>query len=269
MRPFERLRYLARATGEDDEVLLEEAADCLAGFADDPMGVVIACRRLLAYHPRSTLLWWLCARVLAAPDPADGAWAAWRDWRADPTPNRLAGALPFPHEQVVATLGWPDVIRDGLAERIDLDLVAVSNRADDTFLSRRLRASVQPVRVVDETELLVVAPSHLLVTPVATGGGRILVAPGTDAIAAAARDGGASVWLIVPRGIALPGRLLEARDRAVAGAGDGEDDDADRPVADWTGPPFDVVVGPDGVGDQSALAHRADCAPAPELLRLG
>ena len=52
MRPFERLRYLARASGEDAETLLEEAADCLAGFADDPMGVVIACRQGLRW-PRS------------------------------------------------------------------------------------------------------------------------------------------------------------------------------------------------------------------------
>ena len=102
VRPFERLRYLARASGEDAETLLEEAADCLAGFGDDPMGVVIACRRLLAYHPTVTPLWWLCAQLLAAPDPAEGAWAAWREWRHDTTPARLAGALPFPHERPVA-----------------------------------------------------------------------------------------------------------------------------------------------------------------------
>jgi len=128
MRPFERLRYLARASGEDAETLLEEAADCLAGFADDPMGVVIACRRLLAYHPTVTPLWWLCAQLLGAPDPAEGAWAAWREWRHDATPARLAGALPFPHERPVAVVGWPDVVRDGLAERVDLELLAVRNR---------------------------------------------------------------------------------------------------------------------------------------------
>jgi hypothetical protein len=264
VRPFERLRYLARASGEDAETLLEEAADCLAGFGDDPMGVVIACRRLLAYHPTVTPLWWLCAKLLAAADPADGAWSAWREWRRDPTPARLAGALPFPHDRPVAVLGWPDVARDGLAERVDLELLAVRNRHDDAQLSRRLRASVQTVRVIDETELGVLEPSHLLVTPVATGGGRILVAHGTERLVTAARDAGAAVWLVVPLGLALPARMLEAMERAARA-----ELDEDLPYVAWAGPRFDAVIGPEGSADQGVLNYRADCAPAPELLRLG
>jgi hypothetical protein len=264
VRPFERLRHLARASGEDAETLLEEAADCLAGFADDPMGVVIACRRLLAYQPAVPELWWLCAQILAAPDPADGSWAAWREWRRDPTPGRLAGALPFPHERPVAVIGWPDVVRDGLAERVDLEILAVRNRYDDSLLSRRLRASVQPVRVVDETELTVLEPSHLLLAPVATGGGRVLVAPGTARLVETAREVGASVWMVVPRGIALPARLLEALERACANEYEDE-----LPYVEWSQPRLDAVIGPDGTGDVGTLAHRADCAPAPELLRLG
>ena len=264
MRPFERLRSLARASGEDAETLLEEAADCLAGFADDPMGVVIACRRLLAYHPTVTPLWWLCAQLLAAPDPAQGAWAAWREWRRDRTPARLAGALPFPHDRPVAVLGWPDVVRDGLAERVDLELLAVRNRFDDASLSRRLRVSVQAVRVVDETELAVLEPSHLLVAPVATGGGAVLVAPGTEALVATARDAGAAIWLVVPLGLALPARLLESMERAARAELDDQ-----LPYVEWNGRRFDAVIGPEGIAEQSVLGHRADCAPAPELLRLG
>lgn len=278
MRPFERLRYLARSFGDDEEVLLEESADCLAGFADDPMGVVIACRRLLAYHPRVPTLWWLCAQVLSAPDPAEGAWSAWREWRSDPTPARLAGALPFPHEAPVAVLGWPPVLRDGLADRVDLELLALRNPSGADGLSRRLRTSVQQVRVIDETDLPALTPSHLLVTPVVTGGDTVLVEPGTEELVAAARDTGAAAWLVVPRGVALPARMLEAlREAAAADAGgaalSGADDwwreDSGFDVEEWTGPAFDLVVGPDGTSDHRALTHRADCAPAPELLRLG
>ena len=268
MRPFERLRYLARASGDDAELLLEEAADCLAGFADDPMGVVIACRRLLAYHPTVTPLWWLCARVLGAADPGDGAWSAWRDWRRDPTPGRLGGLLPFPAEQPVAVAGWPDVVRDGLAERVDLEILAVRNRRDDTLLSRRLRASVQPVRVVDATELPALAPSHLLVSPVATGGDTILVAAGTDEVVETARETGAAVWLVVPLATALPPRLLEAL-RAASGAAEAAGETDGVAPVEWTGPTFDAVVGPEGLGDQRGLRARADCGAAPELLRLG
>lgn len=278
MRPFERLRYLARSFGDDEEVLLEESADCLAGFADDPMGVVIACRRLLAYHPRIPALWWMCAQVLSAPDPAEGAWSAWREWRSDPTPARLAGALPFPHEQAVAVLGWPPVLRDGLADRVDLELLALRNPYGSDGLSRRLRTSVQQVRVVDGTELAALTPSHLLVTPVVTGGDTILVEPGTAELVAAAREAGAVAWLVVPRGVALPARMLDALREAAAadpsgvalpGADDWWREDTDFDAEEWTGPAFDLVVGPDGASDQRALAHRADCAPAPELLRLG
>ena len=189
VRPFERLRYLARASGEDAETLLEEAADCLAGFGDDPMGVVIACRRLLAYHPTVTQLWWLCAQLLAAPDPAEGAWAAWREWRQrhDAGPARRRAPLPARAAGRGRSAGRTSSVTDS-PSAIDLELLAVRNRYDDSLLSRRLRVSVQSVRVVDETELAVLEPSHLLVAPVATGGGRILVAPGTESLVATARE---------------------------------------------------------------------------------
>jgi hypothetical protein len=263
VRPFERLRHLARNVDEDDAELVELAADCLAGFAEDPMGVVVACRRLLAHRPGSAPLWWLCSQVLAAADPGDGAWAAWRDWRNDPTPVELGGALPFPGEAPVATAGWPDVVRDGLAERVDLEILAVRSR-DDAGLSRRLRASVQPVRVVDVTELMALEVSHLLVGAVATAAGRVLVAPGTAELAGYARESGAEVWLVVPRGSALPARLLDALEHASA-AEFGED----LPYEVWQAPEIDTVIGPDGPDTLGALAHRADCGVAPELLRLG
>ena len=77
MLPFERLRYLARYTG-DDRALVDEAADCLADFDDDPAQLVLVCRRLLAHHPANGPLWWLCARVVGASDPAAAAVDAMR-----------------------------------------------------------------------------------------------------------------------------------------------------------------------------------------------
>ena len=263
MQPFERLRHLARWTDDDDVALLEESADCLAGFADDPFGVVIACRRLLAYHPTVAPLWWLCARVLSAPDAHEGAWGAWREYRADLTPARLAGALPFPHESPVAVVGWPDVVRDGLAERIDLELLAVRSGRTDTHLSGRIRTSVQSVRVIDEAELLVLEPTHLMVAPLVCGEGRVFLAPGTAELVAAARSVGSKIWLVVPRGFALPGRMLDALDRAAReSCGDGV------PYVEGAPSMFDSVVGPKGLEGIGVLSHRADCPPAPELLRV-
>ena len=67
--PAERLRSVTRRTVADD-ALAAEAADALAGFAPEPASLVVACRRVLAHHPAHGALWWVCARILAAPDPA-------------------------------------------------------------------------------------------------------------------------------------------------------------------------------------------------------
>ena len=60
--------------GGDDRLVVAEAADCLGEFDDDPAALVVTCRRLLHHHPERAPLWWLCAKVLAAPDPSEAAW---------------------------------------------------------------------------------------------------------------------------------------------------------------------------------------------------
>lgn len=259
MQPFERLRYLARWSEDDGPELLSETADCLAAFGGDPAGLVVACRRLLAHHSTSATLWWLCSQVLAAPDAVDASWAAWQAFTDDATPGRLVSALPFPHDDPVAVLGWPDVIAAGLSERPDLDVVAVRARDGGDQLSRRLRRSELPVRVVGEGELLTLEPSHLLIETAAAGGGNALVPFGAIDLAAAARTHGAKVWLVAGMGRVLPERLFQSLTRAV-----GEDSDTELIAADRV----DLVVGPMGLEPPATFARRSDCAVAPELLRL-
>ena len=259
MQPFERLRYLARWSEDDGPELLSEAADCLAAFGGDAAGLVVACRRLLAHHPSSATLWWLCSQVLAAPDAVDASWTAWQAFTDDRTPARLGSALPFPHDEPVAVLGWPDCIAEGLAERPDLDVVAVRVRGEGDLLSRRLRRLEQPVRVVVESELLTVEPSHLLVETSAAGGGSALVPHGAIDLVAAAKSHGSKVWLVAGLGRVLPERLFQSLTRAVGDDADTELLSADR---------VDQVVGPTGLEPPAAFARRMDCAVAPELLRL-
>ncbi len=79
-----------------------------------------------------------------------------------------------------------------------------------------------------------------------------------------ARESGAEIWLVVPRGHALPAPLFEGLVRAsFAEYGD------DAPFEEWSEPEIDAVVGPDGRDPFAALSRRADCGVAPELLRLG
>src|ERR671937_343170 len=98
--PAERLRAVTRRQVDDDR-LAAEAADALAGFADEPASLVVACRRVLAHHRAHAPLWWACARILAAAEPASAAHAAVRELEADRTGDRLGATLPLLDEDEV------------------------------------------------------------------------------------------------------------------------------------------------------------------------
>ena len=250
MLPFERLRALARYAG-DDRGLVLEATDCLADFADDPTQLVTVCRRLLAHHPSNGALWWVCAHVLAGTDPAGGARDAARRLERDRTQNRLASLLPFPHDDAIAVLGWPDTVGAALTERPDLDVVVVRPRRG------RLRPAERRVRVADEVEAVAASPSHVLVEVLAADPHTAVVPDGTadlvDAVAPA------KLWLVVPTGRLLPARLFEV---LVAQLGD--DDDTERLEVSAA----EQVAGPWGLEAPDRLDRRLDCPVAPELLRL-
>jgi hypothetical protein len=250
MLPFERLRALARYAG-DDRGLVLEAAECLADFADDPTQLVTVCRRLLAHHPSNGGLWWLCAHVLAAADPATGAREAARSLERDRTANRLASLLPFPHDDAVAVLGWPDATAAALTERPDLDVVVVRPR------HQRLRPAERRVRVVDEVEVVAATPSHLLVEVLASSPGTAVVPDGAEDLHASL--GHAALWLVVPAGRLLPARLFDALSAQL-----GDEPDVERLAVGRA----DQIAGPFGLEAPGRLDRRVDCPVAPELLRL-
>src|SRR5437870_11931458 len=94
MHPIERLRMVARAAGEGPALVAQEAAAALAAFADDPAGLVTACRRLVDRQPTSGPISWLAARVLCAGDPVAEAYRAAGELDRDPTSGTLASDLP-------------------------------------------------------------------------------------------------------------------------------------------------------------------------------
>ena len=260
MQPFERLRAIARHGG-DDRLLVAEAADCLGEFDDDPAALVVTCRRLLHHHPERAPLWWLCARVLAAPDPSEAAWDAEAMMRDDRTSDRLAALLPFPADHPVAVLGWPELTGAACALRPDLETLVVRGRSsgDDRWHARLARSDAS-ARPVDLTEAAALEPSHLLVEVAGAGLEQVLVAEGTaDALATLARPG-LLVWLVAGVGRVLPARLFEALLRSLGDPEDHGFELLDVQVADR-------IAGPTGLVRPEQLLRRVDCPVAPELLR--
>lgn len=265
MQPFERLRYLARWAGDDD-ALTSEAADCLAAFADDPAGLVVACRRLLAHHVTSAPLWWLCARVLCAGDAADAAWEAVQLLDEDRTASRLADALPFPHDGPIAVLGWGDTIAAALTIRSDLDALAV-RLPGARSVAAQVRRATRPVRLVSDIEANALGVTHVLVEAAAIGSSSALVPNGSQLAARALAENRAEVWLVAGLGRALPDRLYEAMLSRLDATPDL--DETAHGVELLELDRIDAVVGPSGLEGAGAAARRADCPIAPELLRAG
>ena len=258
MLPFERLRALARYAGDDDAGLVAEAADCLADFGGDPQ-LLTVCRRLLAHHPACGPLWWLCARIVSAPDPTTAARESLRRLEADRTSARLASVLPFPHDEPIAVLGWDDAIGAAVAERPDLDVVAVRPRVGDHGLRGRLARRDRPVRTVDETEIMALSPSHLLVGVRALSRRDAFVTPGCSDLRWSIPE--AAVWLVAGVGRLLPDRLLDVARREIE-----RDLDPVVEVIEVAGAAR--VAGPAGLDPPERVASRLDCPDAPELHRL-
>jgi hypothetical protein len=261
VQPFERLRAIARHGG-DDRLLVAEAADCLGEFDDDPAALVVTCRRLLHHHPERAPLWWLCARVLAAPEPSEAAWDAEAIVRDDHTADRLSGLLPFPADHPVAVLGWPEVSGAALALRPDLEVLVVREGGVDERWRARLARSDASARPVDLVETVALEPSHLLVEVAGAGPEQLLVSEGTaDALATLARPG-LLLWMVAGAGRVLPARLFDAMVRTLGDPADHRLELLDVQVADR-------IAGPTGLVRPEQLARRVDCPVAPELLRLG
>ena len=258
MLPFERLRYIARSA-DDDRTLVAEAADCLAAFDDDPASIVVACRRLVDHHPDVPLLWWLCARVLAAPEPSDAAWEAEALVRDDRTPGRLAGVLPFPHDRPIAVLGWPELTGEALESRPDLDVIAVRGGADDRW-RRRLAHSAATVRPMEVHEAAGFEPSHALVEVMGASPNQVLVTHGTRAVLDDLTRPTTIVWLVAGVGRVLPARLFDALLTRI-----GEPEDHGLELLDVQ--VADRIAGPTGLERPENLLRRVDAPVAPELLR--
>lgn len=261
MHPIEHLRYVARARGADATSLVREAATALASLRADHANLVIAGRRIVERHPEVGPLWWMCACLLTSDDPTSRAWEIAEQIDADPTPRRLAAALP--DDAIVLTIGWPELGGAGLLSRGDVRVLCVDSRFEASgFMQRLERYDVECEPVPAESIARAAAAADVvLVEAIAASPARALAPIGSHVVAAVARSVGAPVWMVAGIGRRLPVDYVDAiaeRTTACSGGWDVDLDDL----------PLDLVthvVTEDGLADVAAL--RSDCPFAPELLR--
>jgi hypothetical protein len=261
MHPMERLRMVARASGEDPGLIAQEAAGALAACAGDPRALVMACRRLVDRQAASGPLWWLAARVVASPEPDREAWRSAELLRGDPTPAVVAAALP--DDAVLTVLGWPEQVTETLRRRGDARVLVVDALGDGSPLVAALdRAGTEAILVPESGIGAAVASSSLvLLDATAVGPGGFLAVTGSRAAAAVAYTEQIPVWVVAGAGRVLPERLWGAMLDAVTAVGDPWD-------ADWEYVPIELataVVGPGGVQGPVDALDRVDCPDAPEL----
>jgi hypothetical protein len=262
--PAERLRAVTRRNVDEDRLAIE-AADALEGFASEPASLVVACRRVLAHHRSSGPLWWVCARILAAPDARAAARESSRLLETDRTADRLGATLPLLDEhQVVAVVGWPEAVDLAMIERIDLDAVALRVDGVNPAAALRRRSSERGVRIVDPWDPTITDVVRFLVQASAIGPDHCLVPAGTtdalDTLGSAVRE----VWVIGGVGRVLPARLYDIVRTAALDADPFDDDAA---VEELSIARVDCIAGPRGVQRASEAAARSDCPVVPELLR--
>ena len=263
MHPTERLRYVARASGVDQALLVRETAGALAAFDRDPAGMVTACRRIVSRHPGSAPLWWLCSRVLTAPDGMREAWRAADEIEEDRTADALAHALP--EDAMLCVLGWPELISEALPRRGDLDVLVVDALSEGSGLVRRLQRADVPCTDVPVSGIggAASAADLVVIEASAVGPTAALAVAGSRAAAAVARHAGVPVWLVAGAGRLVPARVWEhlaARLDASTEPWDADDDLVPLALVD-------MIVGPAGPEPVADGLRRTDCPIAPELFR--
>lgn len=204
MHPIEQLRYVARASGADAGLLVQEAASALGVFAHDPPGLVTACRRLLTRQPSVGPLWWMSARLAMAAEPRREARALIDEIGDDPTSRHVSREIP--DDATILLVGWPAITVSSLPRRGDVEVLVLDVEGQANAVVRRLdRAemdaeSVDPAHVagaVDDADLLIVEVG-------AMGDVAALVDVGNLPAVAIARLAKKPVWFVAGVGRHVP-----------------------------------------------------------------
>jgi hypothetical protein len=266
VHPIERLRYVARASGGDQRLLVRETAGAIRGLRVDPSGLVVACRRIVERHPTSGPLWWFCASLLHAADLVEANFRLAADVENDPTPDRLHDLLP--DDATVCVVGWPDLIGDALMRRGDARVLAVDADDEGSAFVRRLQRADIDAEIVPPSGIAaaVLAADVVLVEAMAATTGEVLALPPSRAAAAIAYCSEVPSWLVVGHGRRLPAPMFTSMLERIADVRQPWEAEAECVPLGL----FHSVIGPEGAFEVGAPGDplHPECPVAHELLRL-
>jgi hypothetical protein len=204
VHPIEQLRYVARTSGADASLLVQEAASALAFFADDRAGLLTAARRLLTRQPTIGPLWSLGARMAMADEPRAEARQVIRDHRSDPTADVVVAAVPDGARVLI--VGWPDVTVQALLRRGDVSVLVVDVEGQARSVIHRFDRSDIEAEAIDPGRMAgaVEAADLVLLEAGALGPAAAMVDVGGMTAAAVARAVHTPTWLVAGVGRSLP-----------------------------------------------------------------
>ena len=262
MHPIERLRYVARADGAGPALLVRETALALCEMEFDPQSLILACRRIVERHPTMAQLWWLCANVLASPEPFARARELALVIERDETPGHLDDALPDDAQVVI--VGWPFTTVKCLAQRGDALMLVVDSHGEGEALVDRLHdAEIAAELVPFECLASAVAQCDVVVIEaLAAGPAAVLAVGGARGVVETARALGKPTWLVAGAGTRLPSVLFDGMRTALQLDTDWH---AGLDIIDVSR--FDRVIGPEGAHDDTQVALVPECPASTELLR--
>ena len=262
MHPIERLRYVARADGAGPGVLVRETGLALCDMDLDPQSLVLACRRIVERHPTMAQLWWLCAHVLAAPDPFSKARELALVVEHDDTPGHLDDALPDDARAMI--VGWPFTTVKCLAQRGDALMLVVDSHGEGEALVERLHDADIAAELVpfEYVSAAVGTADVVIVEALACGASSVLAVGGSRAVVDTAVAQGKQVWLVAGVGTRLPTMLWSGM---VSALQINDDWRAGLDVIDVNR--FTRVVGPLGHTTDTAAEFVTECPATAELLR--
>lgn len=234
----------------------------------------MSCRRLMEFHPEMGPLWWLCARMVSAIDPAAEAQACVAELEDDATPSVLAEALSTRTDQRQITLIPPAELAVAGLNAVDPPLADINllvpngsfvpflGDFSDSLASRAKVGDVEDGGLV-LVEAVAAAPPGVLVRNV-RGAGSV-----RDLVDLLREEWGVAVWAVAGRGrvfgvdlfLEMSHRSLEPNRSRLSRSRDPEGD----LVSFISVRDLERVIRPTGACDPKEGLSLSDCLTPEEL----